>query len=286
VKKINSRSVAGIAASLFLAAFVIVILFAVNRKTSKYDIVVFGDSRMVGRGLTETIPEIIEKETGLRTVNAAFGGTTMAEAVGSATGEREPLYSMACLSKYALSGSFRQLVAAVNTDGIYYRELLPEMKETAERLYTVDLKAAEYIIIGQGVNDCLAEMPVDNPDDPYDVTSYGGALRQSVVNLKKVSPKAEIILVTPAKYHLTSGVTEDGSSASMDFGRLKDYADKCLEIGASFGLPIADLYYGLDIREDNASDYLIDGLHYTENGAEIAAKIVLAAIKRAEDKND
>ncbi len=283
MKKINSRSVAGSAASLFLAAFVIVILFAVNRKTSKYDIVVFGDSRMVGHELTETIPEIIEKETGRRTVNVAFGGSTLADYTDGNRGGRDSLFSMSALSKCAEAGSFRQLIAAAKSDGVYYRVLFPEILDTAVKLSHTDIKSAQIIIIGQGVNDCMASVPVDNPENPFDTKTYGGALRKSVERLKKVSPKAKIVLVTPAYFDYPS---ESGGDLSADSLPLNEYADKCIEIASDYDLEVADCYYGSGIDSDNCTDYLKDGLHYNDNGAGVAAELILAAIKRAEDKND
>ena len=78
----------------------------------------------------------------------------------------------------------------VGGDERFYREL--------ER-FTADSHDERKLVfvIEYGANDFFSSEPTDNSEDKYDVTSYGGALRNSVEKLMKKYQKASFIMMSP-----------------------------------------------------------------------------------------
>ncbi len=278
-KRLNRVILWTTAAALVFGA---VLCFLYFGKPDRYDVVVFGDSRIVGDHLEVTVPEYIERETGLTALNAGFGGSMITEVGNDAYRSKEQSFSMVALSKMALNGDFKLLSAVGRSDSVFYQGR-PHYKENAKALSRTDLKKARYIVIGQGINDAMyGFMPDDDEKDPKNVHTYGGALRTSIENLRKAAPKAEFILIIPA-YYDESALSETDSGDRPEAGRADRYADVIRKVAKEYDIPVADLYEGTGINADNYREYLLDGLHFNDKGAMISAGIISDIIKQAEE---
>lgn len=255
-----------------LPVFLIVCIagLLLSGKREPRDIVVFGDSRIVGPGLTVTIPDMIEASTGLSVCNGAFGGTTLS--MTGRDGYTEPFteLSMVSLSRAAAFGSFGPIEAVLDTASFAYVNLEDYRKAAAE-LGKTGLKKASFIVIAQGVNDATLGIPARNPEDPRDPMSFEGALREIVENIRIAAPKAKIVLVSPVFFSL------EGLKDRL--GLLREYRDAEKDIAGEYGLIFADAFSESGIDESNVSEYMRDGLHYTPEGAKIVADLIIKAIE-------
>lgn len=100
----------------------------------------------------------------------------------------------------------------------------------------------DIVTIFLGTNDCFHGLidpnhgnmygERDNQNDPYDVTTYMGAIRQMIKNVKLQCPLARILFITDIKLGVSGVPAYDGGKNKID----------CLkEICAGYKIPILDL---------------------------------------------
>lgn len=274
--KIVSLSIAVI---LLFACFVPYLLRGAGQ-TEQYDVVVFGDSIVAGIYSHNSLGVQFEEMSGMKTLTAAFGGTTMADAnqVGD-PGNHYSFLSMNRLSENVKNRDFSFAYMEACPDSLYE---IAHYWYYAGRLCKVNWNSVKYIIIEHGANDYSAGIPVDNEDDPYDVKTFGGSLRTSVKNLREGAPQAEIVLLTP----IYNRIAEPEDCYSHDFGGglLEDYVSKELEIAQELNLIVVDNFHESGIGPDNFDDISIDGLHINDAGSSILAKCLYDCIHGLEEK--
>ncbi len=257
------------------------LLFMYYSKPAVYDVVVLGDSRIAGDHLEHTIPEYIEQETGLTSLNAGFGGAMAADVGYDAYENKEQSFSLVAVSKMALMGDFRPLASVGRSRSVFYKGR-PHYMTNAEALSRADLRKARYIVIGHGINDAMyGYLPDDDPQDPKNVHTYGGALRTSIENLQKASPDAKIILIIPA-YYDKDALSAAAGGLSREAGDANKYAGIIRKVAKEYDLLLADLYEGTGINGENFKEFLSDGLHFNDKGAKLAARVISDIIKQAE----
>ena len=148
---------------------------------SDYDIVFLGDS-LIANCMVDSLsePGVVNAFTNANTYNLAIGGT-----YASLRGVDYPQNTFVNISDTLTKGT-----ELVGGDERFYREL--------ER-FTADSHDGKKLIfvIEYGANDFFSSEPTDNSEDKYDVTSYGGALRNSVEKLMKKYQKASFIMMSP-----------------------------------------------------------------------------------------
>lgn len=117
-------------------------------------------------------------------------------------------------------------------------------------------------IIQYGFNDYFTGAPVENPRDPFDVSSYKGALRTGIAALQAAYPQAGCLLVTPTHTSLfENGTAIMGATG----GSLSAYADAAVETASQLNIHCLDNYHSFAINEDNLLEYT-DGIHPNESG--------------------
>lgn len=254
----------------FFALLLLGIIVWSGQNTSEYEIVVLGDS-VVGNQYSESsITDVMQQRLDMTVFNGALGGTGMAfqnhELVAS---EVPSLWCMAELAKAICYDDWGAQKACVEY-GDNYRKIntqtLKYFKNRIEELSHIDFDKVKILIIEHGTNDYNSGCPLDNESDPYDITTYGGALRSSLRLLKETYPDLRIVLVTPVYCEFG----EDGARKcyNTDFGGgyLDDYVEKEKEIAADFGVEVIDAYHNSGIHEENIEEYLLDRLHPTQEG--------------------
>lgn len=209
-----------------------------------------------------------------------FGDSTMAYGEGTTT---TPKYitglSHAATYNYAIGGSAGSSISPDTDDfPIFMPRFLAEncTKESGtgrfspEGVNVSDKKL--YFLLTYGVNDYFRGAAIDNPDDPYDITTYIGGLRSGLKECMALFPDAEFIIMTPAFTSYFSNGTEPQSDVG---GVLTDYVDAAISLAEELDIRYMDNYHDLGTNESNVWDYTADGCHPNEDGRVLMAKHII-----------
>ncbi|SFA44440.1 GDSL-like Lipase/Acylhydrolase [Pedobacter suwonensis] len=121
----------------------------------------------------------------------------------------------------------------------------------AEKIERLNIPKAEVYTIFLGTNDWWAGRPVGQIED-YKLNKGNGTFYGSmaiIINkIKKLSPKARIILITPMQradfvYIADKNNNAYGSYKKKSGQTLEDFANATLNIGAESGFKVIDLYH-------------------------------------------
>lgn len=118
-------------------------------------------------------------------------------------------------------------------------------------------------VINYGINDYFTGAPVEDPQNPGNITSYKGSLRTGISRLQTVFPDARYIIMSPTHIAYFSNGTETGSEAGDIFPA---YIEAAQELAAEMNLYFLDNYYDFVVTEENLDVYLSDGCHPNEKG--------------------
>lgn len=243
-----------------------------------YRIVCLGDS-IIGneRGQT-SITGNLEVLLGEPVYNGAFGGSTMSCRVA----EDRAAVTTDTLSMAKLSEAIAQQDFYVQNAGVTRCAAMEYFPEAAYGFQDIDFDKTQVLIIEHGVNDYQTGVPLDNHENPYDIYTFGGALRYSLENLKAAYPKLRIILVTPTYCWY---LFKESNCQEVDNGNgiLEDYVNLELEIAAQYGVEVLDNYHESGIGDSGTFEewevYTQDGLHLNETGRRLVAERIAECIK-------
>ena len=243
-----------------------------------YRIVCLGDSIIGNERGEDSITGIMEELLGEPVYNGAFGGSTMSCRVA----EDRAAVTTDTLSLARLSEAVAQKDFYVQNAGVTRCAVMEYFPEAVYGFQNIDFDKTKVLIIEHGVNDYQTGVPLDNPKDPYDVYTFGGALRYSLENLKEAYPKLRIILVTPTYcwYLFKESNCEEIDNGG---GILEDYVNLELEIAAQYGVEVLDNYHESGIGDSGTFEewevYTQDGLHLNETGRRLVAERIAERIK-------
>lgn len=244
-----------------------------------WDVVVIGDS-IIGKGREDgTIDEYFEKYSGMTMVNGAFGGNcaSVGEHADRYSYHEESinLYNLAKAVCYRDFGVQWADLAASQTKVAYFDEALSELS-------AADMNQTGILLLAFGTNDYTTGKRLDDPDDPYNVKTYGGALRYAVELFQETYPDLKVVLVTPLFCHLSE--RENCFGEDFGGGTLDKYAEKEKEIAAEYGLDVIDVLGDAGINETNYEDYLEDGMHLNRAGRELYARFLAEKISQLSEE--
>ncbi len=120
-----------------------------------------------------------------------------------------------------------------------------------------------YFVLNYGLNDYFKGAAVENPEDPYDITTYTGGLRSCLKEYMTLFPDAGFIIMTPTFTEYFSYGTEHKSDIG---GSLTDYVDAAIALAEELNIYCLDNYHDLEIDESNVWDFTADGCHPNEEG--------------------
>ena len=148
----------------------------------------------------------------------------------------------------------------------------PRYQEAVDVMKTVDMDAVDVMIVMYDSTDYNQETPSDNPDSPYDVTAFTGAIRATLNNIKTTWPHIRVFVMSPtyAQYKDADGNLYNGTLKDLGNGTLNHYLVKEAEAVMDCGVSFVDNYYGT-INEDNFEEYLEDHYHLNDKGREKVA---------------
>lgn len=137
----------------------------------------------------------------------------------------------------------------------------------------VDMSKVDMIIIMYDSTDYNIMSPSDNPDNPYDITAYTGAMTTAIQNIQNTWPYIRIFVMSPtyAEYMDENGNITSGTVTDLGNGDLVHYFTKEVDVAMDCGVSFIDNYYGT-INEDNYQTYMRDYMHYNDEGREVLAE--------------
>lgn len=242
-------------------------------------LVVIGDSILGYERGEMSIPTAIADRLGMSVVNGTLGGTS------ASRGDREDRmdYSLDTLCFSALARAFMLEDFGVQNTVKGFANGTEYYEDTIRELAAADVKQAEVILILYGTNDYFDGRPLDNPGEPYDEYTFGGALRSGLRYLRSCNPEARILLSTPTYVWLLrrQQTCEEYVANGLV---LEDYVEMIRKIGQEEQVEVVDLYhdfYPHDSWED-WSLYTVDGVHPNEAGCQLIAD---RFVRYLEEKN-
>lgn len=275
-EKINSIKKGILPVVSILAVLLLLGITAVrvcDKKDGKYGIVCLGDS-IIGNIRDETsVTSVMEEILQEPVANTAFGGTcaSLGNRMHRSTFYEDSM-NLASLADAIAYGDFGVQFYDISSNnfGLEY------FKEGLELLAEIDFEKVRIVFIEHGINDFSAGRPLDNEDDPYDIYTYGGALRYTIEKLKKEYPNLCLVLVTPLYcYFQENGErAQDSESSDFGYGPLENYVELELEIAKEYGLHCVDNFHNMGINSENVDEYTEDGIHLNEKGRRILAEVL------------
>ncbi len=210
---------------------------------SQWDIVFFGDSIIGNYEGSYSIPGVVNGISGAAVYNCAQGGV-------SASGQGPDAMGFPWMAKAFTEGQTISTEMNLGQGIEQYRLTGHEGRKTC-------------FIVNYGINDYYGGHVVENTEDPYDTTTYAGAMRIGILTLQEKYPDARYIMMGPGRVTLFGEGTELMSEKS---GRLADYYEAAKAVAGELGVFYLDLYEEFPNEKDDLEDVLADGTHYGEYG--------------------
>lgn len=231
-------------------------IFAGPVKTTSPRVIIFGDS-LIGNDRTDTsVTSLLEDKSGFSVFNAGIGGSLMTN--GDASDKRWNYYNMVNVADSIAKDDFSSMLSEIPYDYLDYNVIIQYLDDTVKGLSQIDFSSVEYIVIEHGINDCIGGVSVEE---------FEKALKSVIENLRKASPNAKLIVVSPGYT-----VTLEGNSITEEYVAAEKRI--CTEQNVSF----IDFYHNSGINSDNYTDYLYDGLHTNAGGNNILANMIYEKI--------
>lgn len=223
------------------------------------------DPFFVNKGEKNGLAELIAEKTGATVYNGSFGGSCISASRTSYSDEEWlDAFSMPYLSQAICNGDFSILrsVAELHSGDA---DFVP----TIEMFENLDMNSVDMICIMYDASDYLKQRGCDDPNNPYSIVAYTGALNYAITSIQETYPFIRIVVMSHPFC-----LTEDGESGRVvNFGNgtLYHYLLKEIDVAQYHGVSIIDNYYG-SISEANYSEYLSDNIHLNDKGRELIAQ--------------
>ena len=225
-------------------------------------ILFLGDSNIASTPDKEdSFPNLVASLTDATVYNCAFPSSSLAAKNSNFTEADEPddAFSLPYLAQAICSGDFSlqsSIAADYRSDGITSQTAL-------QTLIDLDYNTIDVLCIAYSPRDYIEKRGVENPEDPYEICTYTGALRTAIEKFQATYPFIRIIVMSP---YYVNVVGEDGTvieSGTTNFGHgaLPHYLLKQIDVCTELAVSIVDNFYGT-INQDNYQEYLHEGEYY------------------------
>ena len=167
--------------------------------------------------------------------------------------------------------SAMEQAAATESDPLY--------KQSVETLKSIDYDKIDMLVIMYDATDYLEKIPSDNPNDPHELSTYTGGLRNALEDIQEAYPHIRIFVMshTYAQSIDENGNYTNGGTTDLGNGTLPHYLVKEVDVSISCGVSVIDNYYG-SVNEDNYNDYMTDYLHLNNDGRKLLAERLVKVI--------
>ncbi len=151
---------------------------------------------------------------------------------------------------------------------------------------TCDFSKTDYFIVECGTNDFLSQYPIDlNQGGTYQWYTYYWAVYAIVGDLLNAYPDAKVIFCTPHYeqfYFKDKGIAGDVNILDLGRGPLINYIAAGHNAAQMAGAYAINCYDELPINGYTADEYLLDGIHLTEEGRRVYAEMLVKTINHLE----
>lgn len=234
----------------------------------KLQLVFLGDSIFDNNRDGSGVPYLTSKQCEADVYNLAIGGTC-------ASIEEYEVSDLEKWTSTSLCGVVNAMLKRIPAD-IFVGTRAGELLSNPE----IDYSQTDYFVVEYGTNDFFRGVR-QSDDDGFNLRTYSGALRYSVINLRELAPDATIILCSPmyAQFYKDGYLVGDGNITNNGNGTLADYVGTCNYIANEQNVIFFNAYQDLGIDSYSAEQYLEDGVHLTAEGRQLyadeLAKIIL-----------
>jgi len=222
---------------------------------SEWDVVFFGDSIIGNYEGSYSVPGVLTGLSEARTYNCAQGGIPAShhpDSILSFLSSVDYFIGQDASALPALNGPFADALESYAKDNHENRKLC--------------------FVLNFGLNDYFSGHPVFNSEDPYNTTTYGGALKVGIEKLQKAYPEALLLVMTP---NFITQFNNGNDILSENGSILTEYVDTAIEIAKEYQIPYLNNYTDLGINETTASVYLADAVHLNETGRFLLGKKIM-----------
>lgn len=289
--KFQKKNIIRYAIAVVCVLMLLCVIFYERKKPYQYDIVILGDS-VVGNVWGEVnVESVMEQRLGKTVFNGAFGGSCMSVQTEQMWGSMSG--TAWCMVKLAEAISYNDWKSqeAVMTYADSYKDVnlqvLDYFAERMDILMQIDFSQVEILIIEHGTNDYNNGKRLDNPEDLYDVTTFGGALRYSLTLLQENYPNLRIVLMSPT--YCALGEDRDlqcYNTSYGDGGILDEYVELERQIAEEFDVEWINAYHESGIWEDNINIYMHDGLHPSTEGHVLIGNLIADYLEDGTDVDE
>lgn len=214
------------------------------------------------------LAEQIAAKSGAVVYNGSFTGSTVTATTLQFDGSNYmDSFSLSYLAGGLCTGDFSRIMKSA------YYSYDPEFVPTVEMLESLDMNNIDILCIMYDGIDYINKMPSDDPNNPYSIAAYTGALRTAITQIQETYPFIRIVVMSHTFCHSINeeGNFENGDRADLGNGTLSHYLIKEIEVAQDCGVSFIDNFYG-SINEDNYLDYMTDYIHYNDDGRELLAQ--------------
>ena len=224
----------------------------ISAKDQSKTIVCFGDS-ITRMGYPESLKSLI----GGRIVNAAIGGTRLANTKGYTTVQEQVTKLSICnMIQYFCENTWTEANQAA---AIWKEETGSDIPSLIAEVQTINVSDVDYIIIMGGTNDINVTTPGDI--NSYDEMTLYGALNSSIRRLMQANPNLQILVMSPTVEQFGSGEQlndinyfSDTYKGAQGISKL-DMANSFREIAKNNHVSFGDMYNDLGCNFYNLSAY-------------------------------
>lgn len=176
--------------------------------------------------------------------------------------------SLSYLAEALCTGDFSRAAEAANytyepdTDAL-----------TVEMLKGLNMNTVDILCIMYDGIDYVEGRTSDDPNDPYSIIAYTGALRSAITRIQETYPFIRIVLMSHTFCFSfdDEGNYQNGDRSDLGNGTLSHYLRKEIDVASDCGVSLIDNFYG-SINEDNYLEYMEDYIHYNEAGHDLLAQ--------------
>ena len=237
-------------------------------------IVNFGDSIFGNKRPPHDISTALAEVTGATVHNLGFGGCRMSCHV------REwAAFSMYRIADAITTRDF-SIQDAVDVEA-KSKDVTDEMPiyflESRALLKSLDFNQVDIVTIAYGSNDYTARKKIDNPENPFDVDTFQGALRYSIKTLHQTYPHLKIFVCSPTyRFWVNDNLEliDDSDTRVYNGHKMDDFIEATKQVAKEYHVKFIDNYYELGINKFSRTYYFDgkDGSHHNPRGARLIAE--------------
>lgn len=158
----------------------------------------------------------------------------------------------------------------------------PDFVPTVEMLENLDMNTVDIICIMYDAIDYIKQRPSDDPNNPYSIVTYTGALRSAIEKFQETYPFIRIVVMSHTFCFNVNeeGQFQNGDRTDLGHGTLSHYLQKELDVTGDCSVSFIDNFYGT-INEDNYLDYMVDYIHFNDEGRKVLADRFIKCILKS-----